>query len=150
MSRKIRQAKIKEIITNFPVETQEELCAKLKADGHMVTQATISRDIKELALSKTLSSSGKYIYQEYQSEDKRISQKVLTMFKEAVISIKHSGNIIVIKTLPASAQAAAMAVDKLHYHEILGCVAGDDTLFLVLDGAEKVKSVIERLSQIIY
>ncbi len=150
MSRKIRQAKIIDIISTCDIETQDELCEKLKEGGLVVTQATVSRDIKELALSKTISKNGKYVYTQHDDHDKRVSQKVLNMFKEAVISIKHSNNIIVIKTLPASAQAAAVAVDRLAYHEVLGCVAGDDTLFLVVDGNEKVKAVIEKLSQIIY
>ncbi len=150
MSRKIRQAKIIDIISNFEIETQDDLCEKLKEEGLVVTQATVSRDIKELALSKSISKNGKYVYTQNDDHDKRVSQKVLNMFKEAVISIKHSNNVIVIKTLPASANAAAVAIDRMAYHEVLGCVAGDDTLIIVVDGNEKVKAVIEKLSQIIY
>ncbi len=143
MERTSRQSKILEIIAAYEIETQEELVAKLREDGCHVTQATVSRDIKELGLIKAQTKSGKYAYSHVDNQTHKISGKIVNMFRESVISVASSGNLIVIKTLNGSANAAALLVDKLGMDEILGSVAGDDTL-LVVAASEKAVTLIKK------
>jgi len=150
MIRTRRQSKILEVISSFEVETQEELVKILNKEGLKVTQATISRDIKELGLIKVLSSDKKYKYAYVNNGEQKISTKLLNMLRESVISIKTAMNMIVIKTLSGSANTAGMAVDKLNYSEIVGCVAGDDTLLVILESIEQAELIKEKLAQIIY
>ena len=127
-----RQLKILELIEKHAVETQEELAARLKSEGFDVTQATISRDIKELRLAKVLDSSGRYKYatQSRDSEDK-MQKKLATIFRECVTHIDCARNIVVIKTLNGLASGAAAAIDSMNISQIIGTLAGDDTIFIV-------------------
>ncbi|KYO65809.1 arginine repressor [Thermovenabulum gondwanense] len=142
-----RQMKIREIIKEKPIETQEELAEELKKSGFSVTQATVSRDIKELRLIKVLKN-GKYCYDEPDSIITP-SEKHLRMFKDSILSIDYAENLIVIKTLSGAAQAAAFAIDNIKFEEILGTIAGDDTILAVVRSKEKVKDVVERIKNII-
>ena len=146
----VRHAVIKEIIESQEIETQEELSDALRQAGFKVTQATISRDIKELGLIKALDENKKYRYVFVENSDLKISTKLITLFRESVVSIASAENLIVIKTLSGSANAAAMAIDKLNLPEMLGCVAGDDTLLMVISDKAHVKKIVERISQLIY
>ena len=145
-----RQNKIIEIISNNEVDTQEKLAAMLRESGFEVTQATISRDIKELQLVKTLSSSGKYKYAVSSSKDLPVSDRFVKIFRQTVTSVDHSGNIIIIKTLSGCANAAGEAIDTSNMHHIKGSLAGDNTLLLIADDPENVPAIIEEFNNMLY
>lgn len=131
MARSARQSKILEIISTKEIETQDELARELKNANFEITQATISRDIKELGLTKILSSSGKYKYCFVGSEEQVISNKYVTIFKESVISVKVAMNLVVLRTMKGLGSAVASFVDKLNLNELMGAVNGDDTVMLI-------------------
>lgn len=145
MSRSTRQSKILDIITNKDIETQEELVAELSACGIAVTQATISRDIKELGLVKTLSANSTYKYTSVKSKDIKISEKLLNVFREAVITIVSANNLVIVKTLSGSANAVAMVIDQMHFPEMFGSVAGDDTLLIIAKSNEDAYILNQKL-----
>jgi len=132
-----RHAKILEIIENNIIETQEEIAEKLKEMGMDVTQATISRDIKELRLTKVMTEDGKYKYASIGQSDNGVSNKLLSIFSQSFVSSDYANNLVVVKTLPGMAQAAASAVDSLKWPGILGTIAGDDTIMIICR-AEKI------------
>lgn len=128
-----RQAKIMEIISNRNVETQEQILAELQGAGFRSTQATISRDIKELRIVKELTSFGTYRYTAASDEvGGTFSSKLNTIFRECITSFDYAQNIVVIRTLPGLASAAASAVDAMNMSVIVGTIAGDDTVFIVM------------------
>ncbi|NLT39749.1 MAG: arginine repressor [Clostridiales bacterium] len=128
-----RQKLIMSIIGSEDIETQEQLIARLNENGFRATQATISRDIKDLRLTKELTPGGKYRYTVFEKVlDSNSAGKLSAIFKEAVQSVDCSGNIVVIKTLPGLAQAASSAMDSMHMASIVGCVGGDDTAFVLM------------------
>ena len=137
-----RQAKILDLIDRFEIETQEDLTAHLRALGYNTTQATISRDIKELRLIKTLSSeTGKYKYTSSNvGAADSFTTRLRNIFRECVTDIDAAQNMVVIKTLPALGQAAAMAIDAMRAPDVVGTLGGDDTVFAVMrdnDSAQK-------------
>ncbi len=143
-----RQNMVLEIIRNNEVDTQEMLCQLLKDAGYEVTQATVSRDIKELQLIKAQSSSGKYKY--VQSKDEGpISNRFVKIFKETIVSVEAAGNIIVIKTLSGCANAAAEAVDSLNLGHIIGSVAGDNTILAVIEDQKFVPELVKKLKELL-
>lgn len=128
-----RQAKILEIISNRNVETQEQLLAALQAEGFRGTQATISRDIKELRIVKELTSLGTYRYTTSSNDiGGSFSARLNTIFKECVVSFDYAQNIIVIRTLPGLASAAGSAIDAMNLSTVVGSLAGDDTVMIVM------------------
>ena len=128
-----RQAKIMEIISNKNVETQEQLLSELQNAGFRSTQATISRDIKELRIVKELTSFGTYRYSAASNEvGSTFSSKLNTIFRECITSFDYAQNIIVIRTMPGLASAAASALDAMNMSVVLGTLAGDDTVFIVM------------------
>ena len=128
-----RQAKIVEIISNINVETQEQLLEKLQEAGFTSTQATISRDIKELRIVKELTSFGTYRYTTAAKElPSSFSGRLNTIFRECVTNFDYAQNIIVIHTLPGLANAAASALDAMNMSVVLGTLAGDDTVMVVM------------------
>lgn len=128
-----RQAKILEIIANKNIETQEQLLAALQAEGFRGTQATISRDIKELRIVKELTSLGTYRYTVSNSDiGSSFSARLNTIFRECVISFDYAQNIIVVRTLPGLASAAGSAIDAMNLSTIVGSLAGDDTVMIVM------------------
>ena len=128
-----RQKIIMDIIASEDIETQEQLIEALSSRGIRATQATISRDIKDLRLTKELTSGGKYRYTVFEKVlDSGSAGKLSAIFKEAVISVDFAGNIVVIKTMPALASAASSAIDSMHMSSIVGTLAGDDTVFVLL------------------
>ncbi len=146
-----RQNKIIEIIKKYEVETQEMLAKLLEDSGFKVTQATISRDIKELQLIKSQTADGKYKYVVGDTiENKPINDRFIKIFRETVQSINSSGNIIVLKTLSGCGNAAGEAIDNLNLKNIIGSLAGDNTLFLVIDSPENVPSLIAEFNRIIH
>lgn len=128
-----RQAKILEIISTKNVETQEQLLAELQAAGFRGTQATISRDIKEMRIVKELTSLGTYRYAVSGNEQTgTFSNRLNTIFKECVVKVDYAQNIIVIHTLPGLASAAGAAVDAMSMRTVVGCLSGDDTVIIVM------------------
>lgn len=128
-----RQAKIMEIITNKNVETQEQLLKELQSAGFRSTQATISRDIKELHIIKELTTFGTYRYTTAEDEvSGSFSNKLNTIFREAITRFDCARNIVVIHTLPGLASAAASAIDAMNMSVVLGTIGGDDTVFVVM------------------
>lgn len=128
-----RQAKILEIISNRNIETQEQLLAALQNEGFRGTQATISRDIKELRIVKELTSLGTYRYTTSSNElTGTFSSRMNTIFRECVVSFDYAQNIIVIRTLPGLASAAASAIDAMNMSAVIGSLAGDDTVMVVM------------------
>lgn len=140
-----RHLQILELIEENEIETQEELAVCLKEKGIDVTQATVSRDIKELNLIKVPSTGGRYKYSlPYERSFGNALERLERMFKDAVLHVEDSENIIVIKMLPGTAQGLASIIDGLKWREILGTVAGDDTIFLVIKPKEAVAEVKQR------
>lgn len=128
-----RQAKILEIISNRNVETQEQLLALLQQEGFRSTQATISRDIKELRIVKELTSLGTYRYATSTSEmSGSFSSRLNTIFRECVIGFDYAQNIIIVRTLPGLASAAGSAIDAMNLSLVVGTLAGDDTVMIVM------------------
>lgn len=144
-----RQNKILEIIENNEVETQEELVSHLNEAGYKVTQATISRDIKELHLIKAQSSSGAYKYAVNKKSRGNDMDIMMRIFRDTVLSIETAMNLVVIKTLSGSANAAAEVVDNLHYNGVIGTLAGDNTIFVATSSEQTAEELVERLSKMI-
>ena len=139
-----RQKVILDIISSQNVETQEELGVQLQKRGYRVTQATISRDIKELHLIKVQAERGVYKYAVNESSTVLNTERMMRIFREVVVSIKGSGNIVVVNTLSGSGPAAGEAIDNFGIQEIIGSLAGDNTVFLVVE--EHMRSgVIQKL-----
>lgn len=128
-----RQAKIMEIISNRNVETQEQLLAELQQEGFRCTQATISRDIKEMRIIKELTGMGTYRYTTSNNEiGGTFTSKLNTIFRECVVSYDYAQNIIVIRTLPGLASAAGSAIDAMNLSAVVGTLAGDDTVMVIM------------------
>jgi len=144
-----RHARILKIIEDKVIGTQEELLLELIRYGIDVTQATVSRDIKELRLTKALSISGGYKYTSIDRAEAAIHERLIRVFSESVISIDYANNLIVIKTIAAGAQAAAAGIDALRWQEVIGCVAGDDTILVIIRDSNLVLSIIERFKKML-
>lgn len=145
-----RQNKIIELISNYEIDTQEKLVSMLRECGYEVTQATISRDIKELQLVKTLAASGKYKYAIHKSQDMPVSDRFVKIFRETITSVNASGNIIVVKTLSGCANAAGEAIDTSNFEHIIGSLAGDNTLFLIADSPNNVAEILEDFDKMLH
>ncbi len=141
-----RQIAILDIIAGKGVETQEDLAAELRGRGFQVTQATVSRDIKELRLVKALSPDGTYRYATADKTESGLNERLIRMFSETVLSMSSAYNQIIIKTISASANIAAETIDSLQWPEILGTIAGDNTILMIVRSVEDVKPVLERLT----
>lgn len=137
-----RQNKILEIITSNDIETQEKLVFMLKEQGYDVTQATISRDIKEMQLVKVLTPSGKYKYAVSTQQNAPISERFIKIFRETVMSFSSAQNLIVIKTLSGCGPAACEAIDSISLPYVIGTIAGDNTLLLIVDREEHVEEIL--------
>ena len=150
MARASRQLKILEIISKYDIDTQEELVARLRDDGYSVTQATISRDIKDMNIIKTFTDDGRhYKYVAQQPKEPTTADKFIKIFRNTVISIRSAENLIILKTEQGSASAAAELIDRLEYEEILGVIAGDNTIFVAVDSVDHVDGVIDALENIL-
>lgn len=140
-----RHAKIKEIIDKNKVETQEDLAAALRNEGIEVTQATVSRDIKELMLVKVPDADGHYHYAYPKEHNMLLTPgRLERTFQDSIISVRASQCLVIIRTLPGTAQAVAYAVDYMKWPEILGTIAGDDTVFVALENEEGVATLLHR------
>ncbi len=149
MKKYTRQSKILELISKMEIETQEDLAEGLKRMDIDVTQATISRDIKELRLVKTMSKSGKHKYTTIGQSQEGITDRLNKIFENSVISIDNALNIIVIKTIPGAAQICASAVDYMGLESIVGTLAGDDNVFVAIKTLEAVDEILDEFRKII-
>lgn len=141
-----RQTAILELIEKNVVETQDDLAGKLKEHGFQVTQATVSRDIKELRLIKVLSDSGVYKYATVDKAEAGLKDRFINIFAHSVVSVTSTGNLIIIKTLSGSANAASEAIDSMRWSEIAGTIAGDNTIFIAVKDIESVPELQKRFN----
>ncbi len=140
MARSLRQSKILELISTREIETQDELVSLLKAANFDITQATISRDIKELGLIKVLGSEGRYKYALVDSGDQGVSNKNINLFKMCVISVKRVGTVCLIRTVKQFASGVCSLIDKLNLIDVLGSTCGDDCVTIYFDSEQKAIS----------
>ena len=143
-----RQARILEIVSKVDVKTQEEITAILQEEGFKVTQATVSRDLKDLKLTKNMSSSGFYRYSVSRGHEHVGMVKLNNAMVESIVDVKYSMNNVVIKTFPGMAQAVGLTIDKISDADILGCVAGDDTIIIVTPDKDKAYFIAERMKKL--
>lgn len=144
-----RHAKILEIISSHSVETQEELQALLRQAGYQVTQATVSRDIKELRLIKTPDTGGGYRYTVAKGGGEHISAKFHSIFSSSVMRVQYAQNIVVVHCLPGMAQAACAAMDSLHWDQVIGTLAGDDTFICVVTSEREAEDLVLELKKLL-
>ena len=147
--RERRQEAILSLIEACEIETQGELCEALAAHGFSVTQATVSRDVKELHLYKVRGKEKRFRYACIRENESGITDKMRALFRTCVQFIRPVGNLVIIKTLPGSASNAGVAVDELSLREVAGSIAGDDTLLLICESAEDAAAVAERLDAVV-
>ncbi|MBQ1849280.1 MAG: arginine repressor [Acetatifactor sp.] len=150
--KKIRQHKILEIIEKYVVETQEQLRDYLEQEGILVTQATLSRDIRELKLSKLSTGDmpgGRQRYVAFHRESgDHENEKLVRVLKDGFVSMDMAQNILVVKTVSGMAMAVAMAIDALQFPEVVGCIAGDDTIMVAVRTVDETKQLMGKLSEI--
>lgn len=141
----VRQVAILEIIEKQDIETQEELADALRQRGITVTQATVSRDIKELRLLKVLTPSGVYKYATADKAENGLNERFMRMLAESVLSVTYANNLVVVKTLNGSANVAGEALDSFRWPEVLGTLAGDNTILMIIRSNEEVPLVVARI-----
>ena len=144
-----RQTKMLELIKKNDIETQEELSDYLQKEGYQVTQATVSRDIRELKLTKVAMSNGRQKYAALTEANEDLSEKYTRVFRDAFVSMDMAQNILVIKTVSGMAMAVAAAIDAMHLHEIVGCIAGDDTIMCAVRSVDDTIAVMSRLRKLV-
>ena len=144
-----RHSKILELIQQHNIDTQEELLKLLRAEGYDVTQATVSRDIRELKLTKVAMSNGRQKYAALTEANEDLSEKYTRVFRDAFVSMDMAQNILVIKTVSGMAMAVAAAIDAMHLHEIVGCIAGDDTIMCAVRSVDDTIAVMSRLRKLV-
>lgn len=149
MRKYTRQRKILELIENKEIETQEELSDELENSGINITQATISRDIKELGLVKVITNKGRYKYAAIEEDKAGTKERLMQIFRSSIINFEVAGPILVIKTLPGSAQICALAIDSFDIKGVVGTIAGYDTIFTAINSEKEVDKVIERLKNLL-
>ncbi len=140
-----RQDEILRIISSDDIETQEELVNSLRAIGYKVTQATVSRDIRELRLIKVAAKGGGFKYAKPEKHEIAVSERLTRILTDSLVHVDSSGNIIVVKTLSGSANVAAEALDNLGWAEILGTIAGDNTIFVVVRDETEAAEISDRI-----
>jgi len=135
---------ILELIDQYDIDTQDELASMLKARGLKVTQATVSRDIKELRLIKVLSDEGVYKYATVDKAEADLKDRFINIFAHSVLSMSATGNLVVIKTIPGTASAAAEAIDSMRMEEVVGTIAGDNSIFIAVKDTVDTGGLIRR------
>lgn len=144
-----RQRKILELIKEYDIATQEELADRLIDSGYIATQATVSRDIRELGLIKAPSENGAARYVAVQNTETMLNHKLLRILREGFIAMDIAQNLLVIKTVSGMAMAVAAALDALKWHEIVGSIAGDDTVFCAVRNMDEAYIVMDKLQKIV-
>lgn len=149
MLRNARHTKILEIIEQMEIETQEELCEQLAARNFSVTQATVSRDIKELHLFKVKGTKKRFRYSSMNEQESSLPGKMRALFQACVTEVREVGNLIVMKTLDGNGPNAGVVIDRLAYPEVVGCISGDDTVLIICGNEEDAHSVAERINAVL-
>ncbi|MBO1263526.1 arginine repressor [Proteiniclasticum sp. SCR006] len=144
-----RRSKMLEIISKKEIETQEELAQELRKEGFNVTQATVSRDIKNLQLIKVLSSSGRYKYVANKEDTKDAIGKLVTLLSHTILSVENIDKMVVVRTITAAASTAAEAIDQLDLAEIAGTIAGDNTIFMMVRSDEMAVEIVKKISELV-
>lgn len=144
-----RHAKIVELVNKHNIETQEELADRLNQEGFAVTQATVSRDIRDLKLTKVPTEDGRQKYSVMKSNGSDFSEKYFRILKDGFVSMDMAQNILVIKTVAGMAMAVAAAIDAMHWHEVVGCIAGDDTIMCAIRSVEENEQVMKKIRKIV-
>ena len=144
-----RQSRILELIRNNDIETQEELQAYLIKEGFAVTQATVSRDIRDMKLTKISTNSGKQKYVALNDSTEDLSEKYVRVLKEGYVSMDMAQNILVIKTVSGMAGAVCASIDAMNIHEIVGSIAGDDTIMCAIRTTEDMVAIMKKLRKIV-
>ena len=144
-----RHAKIVELVNKHHIETQEELAERLNQEGYKVTQATVSRDIRDLKLTKVQTEGGRQKYAALKTTESALAEKYSRILKDGFISMDMAQNILVIKTVSGMAMAVAAAIDDMNWHEVVGCIAGDDTIMCAIRTMEDTEVVMEKFRRIV-
>jgi len=144
-----RHSQIIRLINQYDIETQEELAEKLHESGFQVTQATVSRDIRELKLTKIAQNGGRSKYAVLQNVDQEMSQKYVNVLRASFQSMDLAQNILVIKTVSGMAMAAAAALDEMNFHEVVGCIAGDNTIMCAVRSADESLLLMEKIRKML-
>lgn len=145
----LRHVKILELIDKYEIETQDELCQRLEAEGFSVTQATVSRDINTLHLYKKSLGNGRQKYAIDSEPDVNLDEKYKRVLSDGFVSIDMAQNILVVKTVSGMAMAVAAALDSMEFSEIVGTIAGDDTIMMAIRTVEEARIVLEKIKTII-
>lgn len=144
-----RHDKIRELIGKFEIETQEELAERLNMEGFNVTQATVSRDIRELKLTKMPNGKGRQCYTLLKKEDDEMKEKYIRIFCDGFISMDMAQNLLVIKTVSGLAMAVAAALDGLHFPQVVGCIAGDDTIMCAVRSVDDTIILMKEIQKLV-
>ena len=140
-----RHAKIIELINKYHIETQEELAEYLNQEGFKVTQATVSRDIRDLKLTKVPYEGGRQKYAVHQTVETEMNEKYIRILRDGYVSMDMAQNILVIKTVSGMAMAVAAALDALKFSEVVGCIAGDDTIMVAVRTVEDTQILMDKI-----
>lgn len=144
-----RHVKIVELVNKYTIETQEDLTELLKQEGFQVTQATVSRDIRDLKLTKVQTDDGKQKYVVLKATENALRDKYIRILKDGFVSMDMAMNILVIKTVSGMAMAVGAAIDEMHWHEVVGCIAGDDTIMCAIRTMEDTAVVMDKIRKIV-
>lgn len=146
-----RHQKIAELVSRYEIETQEELAEKLKEAGFSVTQATISRDIRQMNLSKLPAGNGRQKYVILKQEHELLADnKYIRVLRDGFVSMDMAQNILVMRTVSGMAMAVAAALDAIHFSEVVGCIAGDDTIMIAIRSVDDTKILMEKIRELIH
>ena len=144
-----RHVKIVELVNKYDIETQEELADRLRAEGFQITQATVSRDIRDLKLTKVATDDGRQKYVVLKAPENALRDKYIRILKDGFVSMDMAMNILVIKTVSGMAMAVAAAIDEMRWNEVVGCIAGDDTIMCAVRTIEDTAAVMDKIRKIV-
>lgn len=144
-----RHVKIVELVNKYDIETQEELADRLREEGFQITQATVSRDIRDLKLTKVPTDEGRQKYVVMKATENALRDKYIRIMKDGFVSMDMAMNILVIKTVSGMAMAVGAAIDEMQWHEVVGCIAGDDTIMCAVRTMEDTAVVMEKIRKIV-
>ena len=144
-----RHVKIVELVNKYDIETQEELADRLRAEGFQITQATVSRDIRDLKLTKVATDDGRQKYVVLKATENALRDKYIRILKDGFVSMDMAMNILVIKTVSGMAMAVAAAIDEMRWNEVGGCIAGDDTIMCAVRTIEDTAAVMDKIRKIV-
>ena len=144
-----RHAKIIELINKYHIETQEELAEYLNQEGFKVTQATVSRDIRDLKLTKVPYEGGRQKYAVHKTVETEMNEKYIRILRDGYVSMDMAQNILVIKTVSGMAMAVCAAIDSLKWNEVVGSIAGDDTIMCVIRSTDDAVKIMDKISKIV-